>query len=399
MGKIKLLRITTVPISLATLLKGQLAFMAKQNFDVLAVSADGPEIEQLKSDGIAHVTINMTRKITPLQDLIALWKLILLIRKFKPAIVHTHTPKAGLVGMLAAWICRVPVRLHTVAGLAWIETTGVRRSLLKRMEWLTYACATRVYPNSKALRNFLLMEMRFNPDHVKVIGSGSSNGIDCRIFTRSAVSEDPIQAIRNQHGIKPGDMVFCFVGRIVRDKGIVELVSAFERLVNEQPCWLLLVGHREPDLDPLPAETLQIINNSPAIIEAGFQTDVRPWLAASQVFVFPSYREGFPNVVMQAACLELPCIVSDINGCNEIIQHGHSGLIIPVKDIDSLYAAMKQLAGDSILRTAMGKAGAAFVSANFDQQVVWKELLKEYVGFPAVAVKFSPQRRKGAEVH
>jgi glycosyltransferase involved in cell wall biosynthesis len=385
MEKVRLLRITTVPMSLATLLKGQPEFFIQHQFEVLTVSADGPEVRGLLQAGIPHRVIPMTRKITPLQDLVALVRLVQLMRTFKPTIVHTHTPKAGLLGMLVAWICRVPVRLHTIAGLAWIETTGGRRGLLKRMEWLTYGCATRVYPNSNALRDFMLNEMHLKPDRVKVIGAGSSNGIDTTHFTRSAVSAVDIQTIRNTYGIKPEDVVFCFVGRIVRDKGIVELVSAFQRLPVDRTRWLLLVGHTEPDLDPLPAETVQAIQDNPFIIEAGFQTDVRPWLAASHVFVFPSYREGFPNVVMQAACLELPCIVSDINGCNEIIQHGHSGFIIPSKQVDPLVAAMTQLAGDPVVCEAMGKAGSAFVAAHYAQPVVWQALLKEYKSFATVA--------------
>lgn len=378
MEKIRLLRITTVPISLTTLLKGQPEFFASHNFDVHTVSAPGPEVEQLRKAGIRHEVVAMTRKITPLQDLWALLKLIQVIRRFKPDIVHTHTPKAGLLGMLAAWSCRVPVRMHTIAGLPWMESRGARRWLLKKMEWLTYFCSTCVYPNSNALRDFLLAEFNFNPDRVKIIGRGSSNGIDSTYFTRGAISPENIQGIRSKYGISSGDVVFCFVGRMVRDKGVIELVSAFERLTGDQKRWLLLVGHREPDLDPLPAQTLQAIKVNPAIIEAGFQADVRPWLAASDVFVFPSYREGFPNVVMQAACMELPCVVSDINGCNEIIQHGQSGLIVPVRNVDALADSMNALAADKTRARDMGIAGRAFVKTNFDQQVVWQELLREY---------------------
>jgi glycosyltransferase involved in cell wall biosynthesis len=376
MEKVRLLRVTTVPISLATLLKGQPEFFARHNFDVLTVSSDGPEVKQLLQLGVKHQVIPMTRKITPIQDVIALIKLIQLIRTFRPNIVHTHTPKAGLLGMMAAWICRVPVRMHTIAGLPWMESTGSKRWLLKKVEVLTYWCATRVYPNSNQLKKFLMNELKFKGVKTHVIGRGSSNGIDVRYFSRQAISDESVTAIRQPFGIPNDDFVYCFVGRIVRDKGIAELVKAFQSLKQDK-VWLMLVGHQETELDPLSIETLDIIKDNKRIIETGFQSDVRPWLAASDAFVFPSYREGFPNVVMQAACMELPCVVSNINGCNEIIQQGQSGLIIPVKNTESLKQAMEQIALDKQRAHDMGKVGRAYVSAHFDQTVVWGELLKE----------------------
>jgi glycosyltransferase involved in cell wall biosynthesis len=377
MEKVRLLRITTVPISLATLLNGQPEFFTQHNFDVLTVSSDGPEVNQLLQLGVKHQVIAMTRKITPFQDIMALFRLIQLIRTFRPNIVHTHTPKAGLLGMMAGWMCQVPIRMHTIAGLPWMESTGFRRWLLKKVERLTYLFATRVYPNSNQLKEFLMNELKFKEDKTHVIGRGSSNGIDVRYFSREAITGDAVQTKRQQFGIPQGDFVYCFIGRIVRDKGIAELVQAFQSLKQEK-VWLLLVGHQEPELDPLSSETLAAIKNNNRIIEAGFQSDVRPWLAASDAFVFPSYREGFPNVVMQAACMELPCVVSNINGCNEIIHEGKSGLIIPVKNAALLKQAMEQIAVDKQRAIAMGKVGRAYVAAHFDQPVVWAKLLKEY---------------------
>lgn len=364
-----------MPISLATLLKGQHEFFLRNNFEVLTASADGPEVKQILQAGVGHQVIPMTRQITPWRDLQALFQLIRLIKEFKPNIVHTHTPKAGLLGMLAAFICKVPVRMHTIAGLPWMEAKGVKKKLLKITERVTYSCSTGVYPNSFQLRDFLKHELKFKADKMRVIGHGSSNGIDVRHFSREAITEQKL--IREKLDIAADDFVFCFIGRLVRDKGISELVDAFQRLAHTN-AWLLLVGHQEPDLDPLPAATLSAIKNNRRIIEAGFQADVRPWLTASDVFVFPSYREGFPNVVMQAACMELPCIVSNINGCTEIIQHGQSGLIVPVKDVHALRYAMEQMAIDKSSASQMGKIGRAYVAAHFDQQVVWNELLNEY---------------------
>jgi glycosyltransferase involved in cell wall biosynthesis len=173
--------------------------------------------------------------------------------------------------------------------------------------------------------------------------------------------------------------VFSFVGRVVKDKGIVELITAFKMISQiREDAYLLLVGPLEQELDPLPEEVLHFIQQHPKVIAAGYQNDVRPWMMASDVFVFPSYREGFPNVVMQAACLEVPCIVSDINGCNEIIEHKVNGLIVPPKDEKALCDAMRLMMSDEKKRQSFAEKSRDFVSTNFDQQFVWGELLREY---------------------
>lgn len=375
--KPRLLRVTTVPISLKLLLNGQPQFFMSQGFEVLTVSAAGAEVQDITDSGVAHCVVPMTRQITPFQDLKCIWMMVKVIHNFKPNIIHTHTPKAGLVGMLAGWLTRVPVRMHTIAGLPWMEAAGRRRKLLQWVERLTYWCATRVYPNSNELRNFLLETLHFNSEKVKVIGRGSSNGIDVQFYSRSEPILNQALAIRQKFGIAPGDFVFCFVGRLVRDKGMIELIQAFQSL-KKPNSWLLLIGHREDDLDPLPPSTTNLIKNDSHIIEAGFQADIRPWLASSNAFVFPSYREGFPNVVMQAACMELPCIVSDINGCREIIQQGNSGYIIPPKNVESLLNAMLAICNPIEPVQSMGLTAKRFVELNFSQTVIWQLLLKEY---------------------
>ena len=394
----RLLRITTASISLKLLLRGQFTFFQQQGFDVLTVSADGPEVKDLIADGVPHQVVPMTRMITPMQDLICLWQLIHVIRKFKPGIVHTHTPKAGLLGMMAAWMCRVPVRMHTVAGLPLMEAKGVKRMVLKLTESITYACASKVYPNSLGLLRFMVAEFQI-PDSrfqigersnthkfgirnlkFEIIGRGSSNGVDSNHFLRTPPLLDAGRAIRDRYQIPDEAIVFCFVGRVVKDKGIIELVEAFRKLADVVDARLLLVGPYEQELDPLPEGVMYYIQNDSRVIAAGFQHDVRPWLLTSDVFVFPSYREGFPNVVMQAACLEVPCIVSDINGCNEIIEDQVSGLIVPPKNAAALYDAMSQMAQHKEMREHCAMKSRNFVKENFDQQFVWGELLREYQG-------------------
>jgi len=377
--KPRLLRITTVPVSLKLLLRGQFTFFQLQGFQVLTVSADGPEVKDIEAEGVPHQVVPMTRAITPLQDMICLWTLIRVIRKFNPDIVHTHTPKAGLLGMMAAWLCRVPVRMHTVAGLPLMEAGGVKRSVLIMTERITCFCATSVYPNSMGLMNYMREELTMDNCQLSMIGKGSSNGIDSTYFSRTPALMDAAREIRKHYQIPDKAIVFCFVGRIVKDKGIVELVQAFKNLIPSANVRLMLVGSFEQDLDPLPEEIVRYLHDSGHVIMAGFQQDVRPWLMASDVFVFPSYREGFPNVVMQAACLEVPCIVSDINGCNEIIEDGVSGLIVPSKNSTALHDAMLKMITEKELRASFAAKARKFVAENFDQQYLWGELLKEYL--------------------
>ena len=381
----KLIRITTVPLSLKVLLKGQLRFMASNGFDVKGVSSEGEELKEVhENEGIAVEAITMSRKITPFQDLKSLWEMWNFLRKEKPQIVHTHTPKAGIIGMLAARLAGVPHRLHTVAGLPLMETTGIKRKILNFVEKLTYSSATRVYPNSKGLYDFILQNNFTQSNKLKIIANGSSNGINTTFFSPEQVSETEKAALREKLNIQPDDFVFVFVGRIVSDKGINELIKAFSELqtVENKPTdiKLLLVGGLENDLDPLNPETLAEINQNRDIISVGFQQDVRPFFAISDALVFPSYREGFPNVVMQAGAMGLPSIVSDINGCNEIIIEGENGLIIPSKNVKKLKEKMLTLAKDKNLYIKLKENSRRMIENRYEQSVVWKALLEEYEG-------------------
>ena len=382
----KLIRITTVPISFKVLLKGQLRFMASNGFDVKGVSSEGEELREVhENEGIVMEAINMSRKITPFQDLKSLWEMWNFLRKEKPQIVHTHTPKAGIIGMLAARLAGVPHRLHTVAGLPLMEATGIKRKILNFVEKLTYSSATRVYPNSKGLYDFILQNNFTQSNKLKIIANGSSNGINTTFFSLAQVSEIERVTLREKLNIQPDDFVFVFVGRIVSDKGINELIKAFSELQTAENneltgIKLLLVGGLESDLDPLNPETLAEINQNKDIISAGFQQDVRPFFAISDALAFPSYREGFPNVVMQAGAMGLPSIVSDINGCNEIIVEGENGLIIPSKNVEKLKEKMLTLARDKNLYVKLKENSRRMIENRYEQSVVWNALLEEYEG-------------------
>ncbi len=378
-NKRKLIRITTVPISLEKLLEGQLAFM-KEHFEVVAISAEKERLEAYGNrEGVRVFPLELTRKITPLKDIVAVFKLYRFLRKEKPTIVHTHTPKAGIVGMMAAWLAGVPNRLHTVAGLPLMEATGLKRMLLDFVEKLTYRFATKVYPNSKGLYDFILLEKITKPSKLSIIGNGSSNGIDTAYFDPSLYSDNDKTSLKSEWGISQNHFLFIFVGRLVKDKGINELIAAFSKLFeSKDKVSLLLVGPFENDLDPLLPATLKIIENHSHIYSAGYQNDVRPFFAIADALVFPSYREGFPNVVMQAGAMGLPSIVTNINGCNEIIQNGINGLIIPPKEIDELYEAMKLLVEEPVLYSNIKKVARNNIEKKYNRKQVWQALLEEY---------------------
>jgi glycosyltransferase involved in cell wall biosynthesis len=289
--------------------------------------------------------------------------------------LHTHTPKAGLIGMIAGYFARVPVRVHTVAGIPWMETSGALRKFYKLLESLTYIFAIKIYPNSKGLYNFLIDELSFASNKYKVIGNGSSNGIDIEHFSSDAIFESKGE-LRDALGLPQDAFVWVFIGRIVKDKGINELVEAFLKIeVNHI---LLLVGPFENDQDPISNETNSLILNSLNIHTFGFQEDVRPFIKLADALVFPSYREGFPNVPMQAAAMGLPQICTDINGCNEIVIPGVNGLLIPVKDVAALTSSMKLLYEDKDLRQTMTQNSRKTIVDRYSRQEIWRLIEEEY---------------------
>jgi glycosyltransferase involved in cell wall biosynthesis len=379
MKKKKLIRITTVPISLDKLLTGQLRFMSSF-YDVVAVSSENEFLQKVGNrEGVRTFHLEMSRKITPISDLLAVIKLYFFLRKEKPFIVHTHTPKAGIVGMLASKLAGVTHRFHTVAGLPLLESKGFKRKLLDFVEKLTYSCATKVYPNSNGLVEIILQNKYVQADKLKVIANGSSNGIDTSYFNPNLFFETQNMELKAALAILTSDFVFVFVGRLVSDKGINEMVSAF-KIVNEKypKTKLLLVGDYEADLDPLQPLTLEEIQNNNSIITAGFQRDIRPYLAIADALIFPSYREGFPNVVMQAGAMGLPSIVTDINGCNEIIVDGENGTIISVKNTAALIEKMEFLMTNENYFKKLKSNAREMIVSRYEQQIVWKALLEEY---------------------
>lgn len=381
MIKPKVIRITTVPQSLRGLLRGQLKFMSENGFNVIGVSSPGEALNEVEiNEGIRVKAIPMTRTISVLQDLKSLYRLYILFKKEKPQIVHSHTPKAGTLSMIAAKLAGVPYRLHTVAGLPLLEAKGKKRLLLDIVEKITYACATKIYPNSIGLKEIIIDANYTNSEKLKVLANGSSNGINTTYFDPHLFTDIDQMELREKLKIASNDFVFIFVGRLVTDKGINELVSAFKAIKknHHKKVKLLLVGPLEENLDPLLPKTIEEINNNPDIVSVGYQKDVRPYFSIANSLIFPSYREGFPNVVMQAGAMGLPSIVSNINGCNEIVVNEVNGLIIPVKNELAINKSMDFMLSNNKKFNLMMENSRRMIVKRYEQKVVWEEILAEY---------------------
>ncbi len=375
----KLIRITTVPLSLKLLLAGQMKYTKEQGWEVIMVSADGREVDQVvRAEGVRHEVIPFSRKITPMLDLKCIWQLVQLFKREKPDIVHTHTPKAGLLGMIAANLAGVKIRIHTLAGIPAMAAAGGKKSLLETAEKWTYSNATEVWPNSQGLRKFVIKNGLCPEEKLRIIGKGSSNGVDLEKFNREVLKENHLVAATMR--IMPGEDEFIVlsIGRLVKDKGIEELVSAFlnSKIANRSK--LVLLGAFEQDLDPLSPETIQTIRDSPRIIQIDWSDHVAHYLALADVLVHPSHREGFPNVLLEAGAMQVPVICSDIIGNTDIITQQKTGLIFPLKDAAVLKEALEFA---FVKRDRMGLYAANLyreVVENYDRNVVQKEIFGNY---------------------
>ena len=340
----KLIRVTTVPLALRTLLAGQLKFMKEQGWEVIMVSADGKERQAvIENEGCPHIIVPMTRAITPFKDIVSLFRLYKLFRKEKPQIVHSHTPKAGLLAMIAGRMANVPVCIHTIAGLRFMTTSGFKKKLLIYMEKLTCRMAHHVWVNSFSLKAYIQQNKLCNDSKLQVIGNGSTNGIDLGRFNTASLEEKVIQDIKDKIKYESSLFYFLFVGRLVRDKGISELVDAFVKINAQYPeTRMLLVGALENELDPIDQHTQNILLSHPGIIRTGWDNRIEYYFHLANVFVFPSYREGFPNVLLQAGAMGCPVICSSIPGNIDVVADRDTGLLFPVADSDSLYEKMNE---------------------------------------------------------
>lgn len=382
-NKLKIIRATTVPMSLNAFCNGMLKELSNK-YEVVAISSPGCELDEVaEREGVHVIAVPMERHISLWRDIKALVQIIYVFRKEKPTMVHSMTPKAGLLCMIAGRLTGVSIRVHTFTGLVWPTSTGLKRKILKLTDKLTCACATHIIPEGEGVKNDLIAGKITNK-LLKVLGYGNVKGVDMEKCSRRLEVMEIAEKLR-----KEGCFTFLYVGRVVRDKGINELCSAFERLHNDYPrTRLVLVGPFEDALDPISEKSRKIISENEAIEAVGAKggDELLAYYAAADCFVMPSYREGFPNTVLEAGAMGLPSVVTDINGSREIIRDGANGVIVSPHNVDELYHALMLMLLSKVDRERMANNARKMIAERFEQSFVrmclydyYDEILKPYV--------------------
>ncbi len=377
-GKKKIIRMANIPVSLNVFCKDLFRNLSDE-YEIVAVSSPGKDLDEVaQREGIKTVAVPIARRMAPFKDIVTFFRLIKVFRRERPDMVHTMGHKAAILGQFAAKLTGVKHRVHTFTGLAFPTASGFARWVLKKVDKFICWCSTDIIPEGKGVMNDL-QQNKITRKPLRVLGYGNIRGIDLDVYDRTP------EVLAEASGLRKEDLfTFVFVGRVVADKGINELVEAFCRLNKENPCTrLILVGDRDSGIDPISAETSRKIEETPSIVEAGLPKDVRPWYVASDCFVLSSYREGFPNSVIEAGALGLPSVVTDINGANEIIIDGKNGLIVPSKNADALYSAMKRMIEDSAFRQSAAACARELIASRYERSYVWKclrEFYKEKLG-------------------
>jgi len=374
-----LVHLTTVPQTLG-FLRGQIGYMRSRGFEVHAVSSPGKALDVFGHDeGVATHGIDMPRRITPINDLASLRSIWGLLHRLRPTIVHAHTPKGGLLGMIGAWLARVPVRIYHIHGLPLITAHGLKRQLLTWTERISCWCAHRVLCVSPSVRQAAI-DLRLCPPHkIAVLGSGTINGIDARTrFSPERLAANTRSDRRRAWGVPDDALVIAFAGRIVHDKGVEDLVAAFTSLRERYPnLELVLAGEFEPQ-DPISPGTEHILRGDSRIHLLGHVNDMPSVYAAADVLVLPTYREGFPYVPMEASAMALPVVATAVPGCVDAVVDGVTGTLVPPRDPDALAEAIARYLDDPELRRRHGRAGRERVLRDFCPEDVWEATYQEY---------------------
>jgi len=382
----KLVYIATDPITAFRLMDGQLGFMRSRGFDVTVITAPGPLLQRAaEREGVRAIAVPMTRDLSPLADVGALWRLTRTLKKLAPDIVNAGTPKAGLLGVLAAQLSGVKVVVYLLRGLRFEGARGAKRLLLAATEHVAGGVADRVFVNSGSLRDRFVALGCAPAAKAWVPAHGSSNGIDVERFAPNAEKREHAARERRRLGIADDALVVGFVGRFTRDKGLVELLQAFQQAAEREPrLRLLLIGDHD-ETDPLPAATRQSIAGDSRIVCTGFVDEPAAYYALMNLFAFPSYREGFPNAPLEAAAAGLPVVGFRATGTIDAIVDGETGALVEREDNDGFARAILRYAGSAQLREVHGSAGQRRVTRLFSREVVWTALEAEYRRLAAAA--------------
>ena len=373
----RILNVVTSSLSLR-FLDGQLEYLGRKGYEVTVVSSAGEELQREEGDGVRAIALPMAREISPWEDLVSLWRLVREILLLGPTITNVATPKAGLLGGLAAWLCGVPCRYYTLLGLRCETTSGLKRRVLLLTERIACTCAHRVICVSESLRDKAIELGVVDDGRTLVFASGSCNGVDAKRFIATAEILMRAGQIREDLGIPTNAPVVGFVGRLTNDKGISELVEAYLALRTEIPeLRLLLVGEMEKG-DPLPARIRRCIESERGIIRTGFVQDPSGYYHVMNVFAFPTHREGFGIVTLEAHAAGKPVVAARATGVADAVVDGVTGILVPVGDARALTSALASVIGNGRLAAALGSAGRERVLREFRQEIIWEALAKEY---------------------
>lgn len=376
----RIVHIVTVPDSLRTFFTGQIGYMKRAGLDVHVISSPGPLLKEFaQTEGIDDHAVEMPRRVSPLRDCVAILSLFLAFRRIRPDIVHAHTPKAGLLAMIAAWAAHVPVRIYHIRGLPLVTTNGVRRWLLQISEKLACRLAHQVLSVSHSLAAVALQENICCPEKISVLQGGSGNGVDTEDrFNPLKVSSQVVFEIRKSLGIAADEMIIGFVGRLACDKGIIELAESWSDLRNEYPRLHLLVVGALDLRDPVPHSVLEMLKNDPRIHLVGQTKEPQHYYRTFDVCVLPTYREGLSNVLLEAAAMECPVVATRVPGCVDVVVDGETGLLVPARSASALRQAIQDYLRSKPLRTQHGKAARNWAKERFSQERLWNALYEQY---------------------
>ncbi|MBK9307122.1 MAG: glycosyltransferase family 4 protein [Nitrospira sp.] len=377
---IRLIHVTTIPLSLR-FVAGQAAYMRARGFESHAVSAPGTALTEFATEESVTVhPVPMARRITPLRDLVALFQLWRLFRRLRPHIVHAHTPKGGLLGMLAARFARVPVRIYHMHGLPFLTATGLTRRILMATEAVSCRMASQVFCVSRSVRSLAVDLHLSPPEKIHVLLQGSCNGVDAESeFNPDRLNVSVRSEARRRYGIPADATVIGFVGRLARAKGLAELDSAWRMLRREHTdLHLLLIGPEEPG-DPPPPGLLERLREDPHVQCAGENWDTPPLYRAMDILVLPTHREGFPLVLLEAAAMRVPIVATRVTGCLDAVQDGITGTLVSAYDPDALAVGLQRYVRDPALRRRHGEAARKWVLREFRPEEIWQAVYHEYV--------------------